>query len=339
MIVIDTHCDTPERLISGADIVSRGNDGHFDFERMDEGGVDCEFFALYTPNDMPPDAALRRVMEMMAVVKDSVASYPKAKLAYSAEDVMENKRRGQKSIAIGIENAAPLGKSLSLLREMYRMGARYVTLTHNGNNEICDAALAGERKWNGLSPFGREFVAEMNRIGMMVDISHVSDETFYDVLSVSTAPVIASHSCCRALSGRPRNLDDRMLKALAGNGGVVQINFYPLFLDAATVGSLGSVGSGTSSMPAFAMPSYKKVVDHIEHAVEIAGIGNVGIGSDFDGIGYTPAGLEDISKLPVIWEELSSRGYGDKEISMIAGGNFLRVWKAVEDSKTLELQR
>lgn len=334
MIVIDTHCDTPERLISGADIVSRGSDGHFDFERMDEGGVDCEFFALYTSNGMPPDAALRRVMEMMSAVKDSVASYPNARLAYSAEDVMDNKRRGMKSIAIGIENAAPLGKSLFILREMYRMGARYVTLTHNGNNEICDAALAGERKWNGLSPFGREFVAEMNRIGMMVDVSHVSDETFYDVLSVSTAPVIASHSCCRALSGHPRNLDDRMLKALAGNGGVVQINFYPLFLDAAAVGSVRSIDSDTS-----AMPSYKKVVDHIEHAVEIAGIGNVGIGSDFDGIGYTPAGLEDISKLPVIWEELSSRGYGDKEISMIAGGNFLRVWKAVEDSKTLELQR
>lgn len=334
MIVIDTHCDTPERLISGADIVSRGSDGHFDFERMDEGGVDCEFFALYTSNGMPPDAALRRVMEMMSAVKDSVASYPNARLAYSAEDVMDNKRRGMKSIAIGIENAAPLGKSLFILREMYRMGARYVTLTHNGNNEICDAALAGERKWNGLSPFGREFVAEMNRIGMMVDVSHVSDEAFYDVLSVSTAPVIASHSCCRALSGHPRNLDDRMLKALAGNGGVVQINFYPLFLDAAAVGSVGSIDSDTS-----AMPSYKKVVDHIEHAVEIAGIGNVGIGSDFDGIGYTPAGLEDISKLPVIWEELSSRGYGDKEISMIAGGNFLRVWKAVEDSKTLELQR
>lgn len=334
MIVIDTHCDTPERLISGADIVSRGSDGHFDFERMDEGGVDCEFFALYTSNGMPPDAALRRVMEMMSAVKDSVASYPNARLAYSAEDVMDNKRRGMKSIAIGIENAAPLGKSLFILREMYRMGARYVTLTHNGNNEICDAALAGERKWNGLSPFGREFVAEMNRIGMMVDVSHVSDEAFYDVLSVSTAPVIASHSCCRALSGHPRNLDDRMLKALAGNGGVVQINFYPLFLDAAAVGSVRSIDSDTS-----AMPSYKKVVDHIEHAVEIAGIGNVGIGSDFDGIGYTPAGLEDISKLPVIWEELSSRGYGDKEISMIAGGNFLRVWKAVEDSKTLELQR
>lgn len=334
MIVIDTHCDTPERLISGADIVSRGSDGHFDFERMDEGGVDCEFFALYTSNGMPPDAALRRVMEMMSAVKDSVASYPNARLAYSAEDVMDNKRRGMKSIAIGIENAAPLGKSLFILREMYRMGARYVTLTHNGNNEICDAALAGERKWNGLSPFGREFVAEMNRIGMMVDVSHVSDETFYDVLSVSTAPVIASHSCCRALSGHPRNLDDRMLKALAGNGGVVQINFYPLFLDAAAVGSVRSIDSDTS-----AMPSYKKVVDHIEHAVEIAGIGNVGIGSDFDGIGYTPAGLEDISKLPVIWEELSSRGYGDKEISMIAGGNFLRVWKAVEDLKTLELQR
>lgn len=325
-IVIDTHCDTPGRLADGAVLSSKGDNGHFDYPRMAEGGVDCEFFALYTPNDMPPDAALRRVMEMSAAVHDSVEAFTGVRMAYSPSDVLRNKEAGRRSVAVGMENAAPLCKSLPLLREMYRMGVRYVTLTHNGNNEICDAALAPEKRWNGLSPFGKEFVSEMNRIGMMIDVSHISDDSFFDVLSCSSAPVIASHSCCRAISEHPRNMTDGMIKALADAGGVVQINFCPLFVDASCDESAYET-----------LPSFKEVADHIEHVIKIAGIGSVGIGSDFDGIDHTPKGLEDISKMPALLQELSGRGYGEKELALIAGGNFLRVWKAVDDKKTLKI--
>lgn len=321
-LLIDTHCDTPGRLLCGADLSVRGTDGHFDYPRMAEGGVDCEFFALYTPNDMAPDAALRTVMEMAGAVKDSIAATSGVRLALSSSEIIENKRNGIRSIAMGLENAAPLGKSLGLLREIYRMGVRYVTLTHNGNNEVCDAALAAEERWHGLSPFGKEFVSEMNRMGMLVDVSHVSDKSFYDVLEHSFAPVVATHSCCRALSDHPRNMDDGMIRALAESGGVVQVNFYPLFLDA-----------GRDK----AKSSYKRVADHIDHVVGIAGVESVGIGSDFDGIDCTPAGLEDISKLPVLFSELSLRGYSENELDMIAGGNFLRVMKAVEEAKTVKL--
>ena len=298
-LLIDTHCDTPGRLLCGADLSVRGTDGHFDYPRMAEGGVDCEFFALYTPNDMAPDAALRTVMEMAGAVKDSIAATSGVRLALSSSEIIENKRNG-----------------------ISRMGVRYVTLTHNGNNEVCDAALAAEERWHGLSPFGKEFVSEMNRMGMLVDVSHVSDKSFYDVLEHSFAPVVATHSCCRALSDHPRNMDDGMIRALAEKGGVVQVNFYPLFLDA-----------GRDK----AKSSYKRVADHIDHVVGIAGVESVGIGSDFDGIDCTPAGLEDISRLPVLFSELSLRGYSENELDMIAGGNFLRVMKAVEEAKTVKL--
>lgn len=328
-VFVDTHCDTPGRLLEGADLSVAGSEGHFDFIRMRQGGVDCEFFALYTPNDMPSDAALRRVMEMLAAVHDSILEAEDVRLALSATDVVENSRHGRLSIALGLENAAPLCKSLGLLKEMYRSGVRYVTLTHNGNNEICDAALASEKRWNGLSAFGRDFVKEMNSIGMMVDVSHISDEAFYDVLECSSAPVVATHSCCRALCASPRNMDDDMIRSLARAGGVVQINFYPHFLKAGC----------DPSVPA-SLPSCKTVADHIEHVIDITGsVENVGIGSDFDGIDFTPQGLEDISKMPCLLRELSGRGYTQQEVSKIAGGNFLRVWQAVDNMKKVKIHR
>lgn len=319
-LFVDSHCDVPIRLLRGEDINKRGSEGHFDFVRMREGGVDCTFFALYTPNDLSPDVALRTVCEMLSLIEDSVdASDGSVRIAATVEEICENKRNGVLSVALGIENGAPLGMSMPLLRHFRRLGVRYMTLTHNGNNQICDAALSPEKLWGGLSPFGREVIKEMNRIGMMVDVSHVSDKTFYDVLECSSAPVIASHSCCRALSDHPRNMSDDMIAALASSGGVIQINFCPLFLDARC----------DESDPD-SLPGYSKVVDHIEHVIELAGERHVGIGSDFDGIDYTPKGLEDVSRTGIIIDELIRRGYSKKVISMITGGNLLRVMRDAE---------
>lgn len=319
-VFVDSHCDVPIRLLKGDDINVRSENGHFDFDRMREGGVDCSFFALYTPNDQEPDSALRTLCEMLACVEDSVSrSGGTAKIASTVDEILENRNRGVLSVALGIENGAPLGMSLSLLRHFRRAGVRYMTLTHNGNNQICDAALSGEERWGGLSPFGREVVREMNRIGMMVDVSHVSDKTFFDVIECSSSPVIASHSCCRALSDHPRNMSDEMIVALARSGGVIQINFCPLFVDARC----------DESDPD-SLPGYSKVVDHIEHVIRLAGAEHVGIGSDFDGIDYTPHGLEDISRIGVVVEELRRRGYDNEVISMITGGNLLRVMREAE---------
>ena len=196
-----------------------------------------------------------------------------------------------------------------------------MTLTHNGDNEICDSAAEGKR-WEGLSPFGREFVAEMNRIGMLVDIAHCSDKTFYDCIEVSSAPIVSTHSCCRALCSHRRNLTDAQLRALADKGGVCQINFYPVFLSDEYNEDLD-----------LNRPGVKEVVDHIDHAVKVAGIEAVGIGSDFDGIDEAPLGLDDISKIGLVFEEMARRGYSEDEIEKVAGRNFLRVLSEVALTK------
>ena len=189
-----------------------------------------------------------------------------------------------------------------------------MTLCHSMDNQICDSC-AGNRTWGGLSPFGREVIAEMNRLGMLVDVSHVSDDTFYDVLECSTGPVVATHSCCRALADHPRNMTDDMIKALAAKGGVIQINFYPVFLQ----------DEYELDSPSSVLPSYTRIADHIDHVVALVGIDHVGIGSDFDGIEVAPDGLEDISKMPVLFEELRRRGYSEGDLTKLASGNFFNV--------------
>lgn len=319
-IFVDSHCDTPTRLLEGVDITTRCANGHFDFVRMAQGGVDCVFFALYTPNDLTSDAALRRVMLMLAHIHEAIdASAGKVAMAFSSDDIVANKRCGVLSIALGMENALPADDSLVLLGEFRRMGVRYVTLTHNGNNLVCDSAASEQKRWHGLSPFGRQFVARMNDLGMIVDVSHISDDSLLDVLECSRVPVVASHSCCRAISEHPRNLSDELIASIAAKGGVVQINFYPLFLDAKHC-----------SEDSTRYPSVSTVVDHIDHVVKVAGIDHVGIGTDFDGIEITPRGLEDISMAGKVLDELSSRGYSSQDVDKIAGGNFLRVLKAAE---------
>lgn len=329
MFVLDSHCDTPCLMIKGMDILSGAPGGHVDIPKLKAGGVDASFFALYTSADLSPDAATRRALEMLASICDAVGKYPGSlALATSPSEAVHNKERGLISILIGMENGAPIQRSLSLLRLFHRFGVRYMTLTHNGDNEIADAAMDGKR-WGGLSPFGREVVAEMNSLGMIVDVAHVSDRTFDDVLSCSSAPVLSTHSCCRAIANHPRNMTDDMIRRMSDKGGVIQINFYPVFLSDAYAKACQEFGEG-----AFPRPSAEDVVRHIDHAVKVAGIDHVGIGTDFDGIEVTPEGLEDISRLPVIFDLLVKKGYSEDQVEKIAGGNFLRVFDEVCKAST-----
>lgn len=351
MLILDSHCDTPSQIIRRRDLGLDNRYGHVDFPKLRRGGVDASFFALYTSRDLAPDAATRYALEMMAGVYDAIGAHPdEVALACTTQEILRNKEKGLISILLGMENGAPIQQSLPLLRLFWRMGVRYMTLTHNGDNAIADSAAQGTT-WHGLSPFGKEVVAEMNRLGMLIDVAHVSDETFFDCIRYSKVPIVSTHSCCRALCHHRRNMTDEMLRALAENGGVIQINFYPCFLTddfAAILSAAGLEDEGEQLEAAFIAdpsdpervaawhavqdrllaldrPSYKMVVDHIDHAVRVAGIDHVGIGSDFDGIAVPPAGLEDVSKVGIIFDEMRRRGYTEEEIGKVAGGNFLRV--------------
>lgn len=332
--VLDTHCDTPMALLEGADISKRLRKGHVDIPRLIEGGVDALFFAIYTSNNLEPDAATREALQMIAKTYDAIeANSSKIALAVSADEALLNREKGVISIFLGMENGAPIQKDLSLLRLFWDMGIRYLTLTHSGNNEICDSSGTTEKRWGGVSKFGIKVIKEMERLGILVDVSHISDLAFWDVIKHSTQPIVASHSNCRALANHPRNLTDDMIKAVAKTGGVVQVNFYPLFLSdsyAKEYYQIQTEYEGDSQKVAKALaeltpPSYKVVVDHIDHIVELVGVNHVGIGSDFDGIDVTPKELNGIHKLPLITKELKERGYSTAEIEKILGGNFLKL--------------
>ena len=348
LFVLDSHCDTPIRLLAGYDINIRGEEGHFDFIRMEEGGLNAAFFAIYTPNTIEPDTATRRALQMIARTYDAVeASNGKAAVALDAQDARDNFESGVLSVFLGMENGLPIQKDLSLLRLFYDMGVRYMTLTHAGNNEICDSCATKEKRWNGLSPFGEEVVKEMNRLGMLIDVSHISDDSFKDVIKLSKGPVVATHSCCRAIANHPRNLTDDMIKDIASTGGVVQLNFYPPFLDSEyaekfwplcnayeeaekrwkedPVKYIDEYEQAKREMFALKRPSYKQVVDHIDHVVKLVGVQHVGIGTDFDGIEVAPEGVESVDKLVVITEELLERGYSEDSVKLILGENFLRL--------------
>ena len=362
-IVVDSHCDTPSMLLENLDLGKRLDRGHLDFVRMKEGGLDVAFFAAYTSNNISPDASTRRAMELISRTYDAIEqNKDKVALALTVEEIRENKKKGLMSICLGMENGSPIQKDLSMLRMFYRFGVRYMTLTHGGNNDICDSCTPKVKRWNGVSPFGIEVIAEMNRLGMVIDVSHISDEAFYDVLKYSKKPIVATHSCCRTLSDHPRNMTDQMIKDLAAAGGVLQINYYPVFLDANVKTDafnqicdefdeaqsafrneflysetkekadeyLQAYVDVEKRLKAFPKPSYKLIVDHIDYAVSLVGTKHVGLGSDFDGIEFPPQGLEDVSKLGVITKELCERGYSEEDIKLILGENFLRVMKECE---------
>lgn len=356
MFVLDTHCDTPSQILRLRNLAKDNEYAHVDFPKLRRGGVDGVFFALYVPAslDADPDKAFEYAGRLLEGVEKTVAensSY--AAFARTPEDAYSNKAASKVSVFLGLENGSAVGYSLERVKWFYDRGVRYVTLCHSADNQICDSCASSVKRWGGLSPFGHDVVAELNRLGILVDVSHASDDTFYDVLECSTKPVVATHSCCRALADHPRNMTDDMIRALASSGGVIQINFYPVFLDNGFRYALAQSGimekgeliesdfisdPGNSTkraawnrvqdeLMALMRPSYKLIADHIDHVVDLVGIDHVGIGSDFDGIEVTPEGMEDISKMPVLFEELRDRGYSEDDLSKLAGANFFRVLK------------
>jgi membrane dipeptidase len=355
-ITVDTHADTPTEFLDHPfDLGALNTRGHFDYPRMKAGGLDAEFFAAYVPAKYANKGAAAYCLKIMETIHEMADMYPAwVRFATSTSGIRAAVADHKRAILIGIEGGHAIEDSLDLLRAFYRFGARYMTLTHTNTNNWADSST-DEAKHNGLSPFGKQVVLEMNRLGMLVDISHVSDKTFFDAVEVSKAPVIASHSSSRARATPPRNMTDDMLRALAKNGGVAMVNFYPVFLsDEVAIASkardeklkpeIAELKAKDPSegpeyqegvrklMAANPLPkvSWTVIVDHIDHMVKVAGIDHVGIGSDFDGIGEVPEGMEDISKLPKIPAELKRRGYSDGDIRKIMGDNFLRVFAEAE---------
>ncbi|NOX19116.1 MAG: membrane dipeptidase [Chlorobi bacterium] len=356
IIIVDTHIDVPYRLEEHfEDISKRTEKGNFDYVRAKEGGLDAPFTAIYTPAHFENEGGGKELADKLIKMMNKIANEnpDKFKTAKSIDEIIQNHNNGIISFVYGMENGTPIEGKLENLRHFYDLGVRYVTLTHSKWNHIGDSSYDDDKHWNGLSPFGEELVKEMNRIGMMVDISHVSDSTFYDVLKITKAPVIASHSSCRFFTpGFERNMSDEMIKALAENGGVIQITFGSSFLSG-KLKDLRKQRSQTVSkyvkennLSGDAAKEYRKkyyaehpvpyadvkdIADHIDHVVRLVGVDYVGIGSDFDGVGDSlPTGMKDVSDYPNLIAELLKRGYSEEEIEKIFSGNIFRVWREVE---------
>jgi membrane dipeptidase len=353
-LVLDTHADTPQRLFFDQfDLGNRDAEGCVDIPRLREGGVGAIFFALWVPVEITGSAATRRARDLFAATLKQIEMHSgELALSTSSNEVRAARAGNKIAVLLGVEGGHAIDNDLAVLREFYAWGVRYMTLTHNAATEWADSSN-DEPRHNGLTDFGKQVIWEMNRLGMLVDVSHVSDSTFYNVLETSRAPVIASHSCCRALCDAPRNLDDAMINALASCGGVIHITFHDSFLsqeyataNRALASEIASQEEAVSekfggnearnlmelqrlsneSIRAGKLPqvSWEKIVDHIDHAVALAGADHVGVGSDFDGA-FMPAGMEDASKFPAITEGLLRRGYGEADIRKILGENTLRV--------------
>jgi membrane dipeptidase len=362
-IVIDTHDDTTQRLLFDKtfDIAVRQKNGNIDIPRMREGGLDGLFFSIWVPSDVTGAPAVKTATALIESVRKAVKAHPNdLVLATTAADVRRAAAEHKIAALMGMEGGHMINDDLGQLRKYAADGVRYLTLTHFKNNNWADSST-DKAQHNGLTPFGKDVVRELNKLGMMVDISHVADKTFYDALEVSKAPVIASHSSCRAIANHPRNMTDDMLRALARNGGVVMINYHVAFLsEEFRVASEKRSGDVVASNAAMAkkcggneacatmeseradheamrkgelpMVTWEKIVEHIDHAVKVAGADHVGLGSDFDGA-TMPFGMEDASKLPKITDALLKKGYSEADIDKILGGNILRVMEQVEKMK------
>jgi membrane dipeptidase len=362
-LLIDTHNDVTSRTVEGFDIGKRSADGHTDVPRLREGGVGAQFFAVFVASSYVKDnRSAHRTLEMIDTVRhDIVEGHPdQFQFATTAAEIESAHSAGKIAALMGIEGGHAIEDSLRLLRDYYDLGVRYMTLTHSNTNNWADSSGDMEKSevkhHDGLTAFGKDVVRQMNRLGMMVDISHVSDKTFWDALETSRAPVFASHSSARAISNIPRNMTDEMIAALAKKGGVVQINFGCDFLsqkyaDAtapmrAKFTALMASPEGqrmtleemrkrfSSELAGVPRPTMDDVVAHIDHIVKVAGVEAVGIGSDFDGVGCTPSGLDDVSKFPNLTRALLESGYSAADIRKIYGGNLLRVMRAVEHART-----
>lgn len=364
-IILDGHVDLPYRMgvkgfrptkiLLGIPISSK--EGDFDYERAQKGGLDVPFMAVYVPASYQSGGAKAFADETIDMIEEIIKAHPdKFAHAYSIAQVKNNFSKGLISLPMGMENGAGIEEDLANLSHFHKRGIRYITLTHSKDNLICDSSYDTTRTWNGLSPFGKKVVTEMNRLGIMIDISHVSDKAFYDVLAITQTPVIASHSSCRAFTpGWERNMSDDMIIALAKNGGVIQINFGSTFLDKSVDKANNTNRKKLTALlekkglkmddPAAQqhIEAFRKkhptlyadvetVVKHIDHAVKLAGIDHVGLGSDFDGVGDSlPTGLKDVSQYPNLIYLLLKKGYSESDIEKICSGNVLRVWQQVEN--------
>ena len=357
-IVVDTHNDilsfmTDDNYDLGVSSVGKY---HTDLARMKQGGLTAEFFSVYIDRKYATEGgSARRALDMIDYVYRAIERHPRELMfATSTADIRRAKAQGKIAALMGIEGGHAIEDSLMALRDFYRLGVRYMTLTHNNTNNWADACC-DTAKHNGLSDFGKEVVREMNRIGMLVDVSHVSDKTMSDVLDISTAPVIASHSSARALGDRTRNIPDELLRRFAKNGGVVMVNFYPGFIDSNVIAASKERDARLKPQMDDLAAKYKDdpkrleeernkllaanplpptplsvLIDHFDHIAKVAGVNHVGIGSDFDGVSSLPVGMEDISKLPSITFELLKRGYSERDVRKILGGNFMRAFAQAE---------
>lgn len=364
-IITDGHVDLPYRLIetkftkdSINSIISISpKKGDFDFERAMKGGLDAPFMSIYIPSEYQKHsdygkALADSLIDMVTLITQQLPD--KFALARTPSDVEANTKAGKISFPMGMENGAPIGKDLSNVKYFYDRGIRYVTITHGKDNQFCDSSYDTLHTWHGLSPLGKDLVKEMNRVGIMIDISHVDDSTFYQVMKLSKAPCIASHSSCRAFTpGFYRNMTDDMIMLLGKNDGVIQINFGSTFLDSvvrkkstANDKKLKALLKEKNLKPEDSLAiviQFKKdnpnvyadvatVADHIDHVVKLAGIDHVGLGSDFDGVGDSlPVGLKDVSAYPNLIYTLLKRGYTESDIEKICSKNVWRVWNRVEE--------
>jgi membrane dipeptidase len=358
-IVIDTHDDTTQRFLDTAfDLGARNTLGSIDIPRMKEGGLGAIFFSIWIPSKVTGPEAVKRALAQIDAVHEQVRKHSNdLTLVTTAEGIREAHKQGKIAALIGVEGGHMIASDLGVLRRFAALGARYMTLTHSGNAEWADSSTA-KPEHNGLSEFGKDVVREMNRLGMIVDISHVSDKTFADVLEISKAPVVASHSDCRAICDAPRNMTDDMIRALAAKGGVIQINYHVGFLSqefrnaekahpewdkaiALEVQKRCGDKQGCQLIEGDRVTreyvlrgdlprvEWTKIIEHIDNAVKVAGIDHVGLGSDFDGANM-PFGMEDVSKLPQITNALLEKGYSEGDVKKILGENTLRVMAEVE---------
>jgi len=367
VLTLDTHCDTPMRLLRGGwdigerhDPSQRGS-GKIDLPRMAEGGLDGEFFAVFIgQGERTPEGyakAKSRAVQMLDAIHKMCEDYPHlVELATSPEDAYRIEKEGKRAAFIGMENGYPIGKDLSLVKEYYDRGIRYITLCHGSDNDICDSSTDSRNpEDNGLSDFGKEVVAECNRLGIMVDVSHTSDKTFFDVLEMTKGPIIASHSSVRDLCDHPRNLSDEMIKALASNGGVIQICFVSSYVkktkpnkkrekamqalrekygprreikDEAVLAEMREEYMKVYEKYPSERATVEDLINHVDHVVKLVGVDHVGFGTDFDGGGEIE-GCSDVSELPNLTLELVRRGYSEEDIRKIWGGNLMRVLRQV----------
>ncbi|MBZ4396227.1 dipeptidase [Myxococcus sp. AS-1-15] len=367
-LIIDTHVDTPLRMLNeGFDVGSKppNGQGHLDLTRAREGNLGAAFFSIWVEPKEYAGRYTHQALRIIDSVHTAVEQHPdQMVLALSSRDIVAARSGKQKRLAtlLGVEGGHAIQNDLGVLRDFYRLGVRYMTLTWSNTNEWADSS--GDltdttvKHHDGLTDFGRDVVREMNRLGMLVDVSHVSDKTFFDTLKVTRAPVIASHSSARALTDHPRNMTDEMLKAVAANRGVVMVNFFSAFVDddyrkayaamsqerAAALAAVEAKHQDSDPVTRFRAqsqagwewaakvprPPLKAVIDHIDHIAKVAGVDHVGLGSDFDGINSAPEGLDSVADLPRITEALLARGYTREQLHKILGGNLLRVFRDAE---------